>query len=385
MKILHIGKFFYPYRGGMENFLTDLAIDQSSRGIETAVIVHHHDPLKSSSQESVDGVEVNRILSLGQLVYAPVAPSFGYHLWRLLHRFKPDIVHLHLPNLSALWILLFKKKIPVIIQWQSDVVRSKVDVRLSLFYPAYRVFEKKLLERAQAIIVSSENYFQGSEILWPHKQKCVTIPLGINPGRIYRPGREEILRLKGRFDKFLVLSVGRFTYYKGFEFLIEAAKKVTEACFVMIGEGPLKNKLQRKLDRAGLADRVFLPGSLPDRELHTLMAACDVFCLPSIERTEAFGIALLEAMAFGKPLITTDIAGSGVSWVNLAGKTGLVVQAADGTALAQAIKYLHRHSEARLEMGDRAYERFNRLFQIKKISQEIMNVYSSFQTQPVLI
>lgn len=383
MKVLHVGKFFYPYHGGMENFLTDLVIDQRSRGVEASVIAHHHNPLKLSTQETIDGVEVHRVLTFGQWVYAPVAPSFGYQALTLLHRLKPDIVHLHMPNLSAFWILPFSKKIPVIIQWQSDVVRSKVDERLSFFYPSYRVFERKLLERAQAIIVSSENYLRESEPLWPYKKKCATVPLGINLNRIYRPEWEESLQFKSRFGKFLVLSAGRFTYYKGFEFLIEAAKEVTDACFVIVGEGPLRKKMMAKIIQTGLADRVFLPGSLPNRELHTLMAACDVFCLPSIERTEAFGIVLLEAMAFAKPLITTDIEGSGVNWVNLAGETGLVVRASDSAALAQGIKYLLDNSEIRQKMGNQANERLNELFEIRKVAQKITTLYSTLQTPPV--
>jgi glycosyltransferase involved in cell wall biosynthesis len=138
-----------------------------------------------------------------------------------------------------------------------------------------------------------------------------------------------------------------------------------------------------KIDRAGLTGRVFLPGSLPDKQLHTLMAACDLFCLPSIERTEAFGIVLLEAMAFAKPLITTDIAGSGVNWVNLAEKTGLVVRASDSAALAEGIKYLIDNEQARAKMGEAAHERLNDLFDIKKVAGRILDLYSTLQTPPI--
>jgi len=383
MKVLHVGKFFYPYHGGMENFLTDLAISQRAEGIEATVLAHHHNPLKWSGKEAVDGIEVSRIFSFGQLVYAPVAPTFGYHALRLLHRLKPDIVHLHMPNLSAFWIQLLDQERPIVVQWQSDVVPSKVDRRLSFFYPFYRVFEKELLDRAQAILVSSANYLLASEVLQAHKHKCSIVPLGINQHRIYRPDREEMLRIKAAFNKFLVLSVGRFTYYKGFEFLIDAALEVPEACFVIVGEGPLRKKMASKIDRAGLTGRVFLPGSLPDKQLHTLMAACDLFCLPSIERTEAFGIVLLEAMAFSKPLITTDIAGSGVNWVNLAEKTGLVVRASDSAALAEGIKYLIDNEQARAKMGEAAHERLNDLFDIKKVAGRILDLYSTLQTPPI--
>ncbi|MGA7876808.1 MAG: glycosyltransferase, partial [Desulfoferrobacter sp.] len=104
---------------------------------------------------------------------------------------------------------------------------------------------------------------------------------------------------------------------------------------------------------------------------------------PSIERTEAFGIVLLEAMAFGKPLITTDIEGSGVNWVNLAGETGLVVRSADAAALAKGINSLLSNPEARIEMGHRARGRLNRLFRIHAVSEKILTLYSTLQTPPI--
>lgn len=382
MKILHVGKFFHPYQGGMENFLTDLALEQASIGLDASVIVHHHKRFELTRHERIKNVAIARTLSLGQMVYAPLAPSFGYHLAKAITAQQPDIIHAHLPNLSAFWILSIDRKIPLILQWQSDVVRSKVDGRLSFFYPLYRVLEKKLLERAQAIIVSSENYLRGSGVLQPFKAKISTIPLGINLNRLYRPTKKEIADTRGRFGRFIVLSVGRFTYYKGFQYLIDAAKDVPDASFLIVGDGPLRSKLTHRISQARLQDRFFLPGALPDRELHTIMASCDVFCLPSIERTEAFGIVLLEAMAFGKPLITTDIEGSGVNWVNLAGETGLVVRSADAAALAEGISSLLNDTTLRLDMGYRARERLDGLFRIQPVSEEILNLYSTLQTPP---
>ena len=383
MKILHIGKFFHPYHGGMENFLTDLTLEQSLQGNDVSVLVHHHQPLAASTHSRTGAVEVTRMLSLGQLIYAPVSPSFGLHVRSLLSSFNPDVIHLHLPNLSAFWLLLQQTSTPMVVQWQSDVVRSKLDLRLSFLYPLYRIFEQKLIGLAQAVIVSSENYFMGSSVLWPHQDKCHTIPLGINPTRVYKPIPEEIRDVKRRFGKPLVLSAGRFTYYKGFGYLIEAAVHIDEAVFVIVGDGPLRTRMLQKVKQSGLEKKVLLPGSLTNRELHTLMAACDVFALPSIERTESFGIVLLEAMIFGKPLITTDIEGSGVNWVNLAGETGMVVRAADADALADAIHYLLRNPETRLQMGERARDRLNNLFHIERVGQRIMDLYSTFQTPPL--
>lgn len=377
LKILHVGKFFYPYRGGMENFLLDLVVDQNSRGMSPEVIAHHHCPWRHTAREFVNGIPVWRTWSFGQFVYAPAAPTFGLHLRRITASTKPAIIHLHLPNLSCFWALLLPRRIPLVIQWQSDVVRSQFDERLSLLYPFYRVAEKRLLQRSQAIITSSDNYLNGSSTLLEFKHKCVTIPLGLDGGRIHRPSRESVNSTKRKFSRCLVMSAGRFTYYKGFDYLIQAAKYVPEADFVIVGDGPLRPKFVQLVRQLRLEDRVLLPGALSDQDLHTLMAACDIFCLPSIERTEAFGIVLLEAMSFAKPLVTTSIQGSAVNWVNLAGETGLVARPADAQDLARAISTLQKDPATRSRMGANARSRLEDHFKIQKISDGIATLYST--------
>lgn len=383
MRILHVGKFYHPYKGGIESFLRDLVQSQVKAGMDASVLVHHQELFRATRTENPGGINVTRVLSLGHFVYAPIAPTFGYQLKRMLADFKPDILHLHLPNPSAFWVLALMQRRPIVIQWQSDVVTSQIDKKLGIFYPSYRWFENALLKKSSRIIASSRNYLDESLALRAHRDKCQVITLGMDPARLHRPSREEIASLRRRFpQKNMVLSVGRFTYYKGFDYLIEAARLVPDTCFVIIGEGSLRRPMKQRIERLGLEDRVLLPGLMPDRELHTFMAACDVFCLPSIERTEAFGIVLLEAMAFGKPLITTDIEGSGVNWVNLAGETGLVVQTADAKALADGIRHLLSDSEARQQMGRQAHQRLNRHFHIEAVSKQILNLYSTLQTPP---
>lgn len=361
----------------MENFLLDLVVEQNSRGMFPAVIAHQHHPCRNTTRESVKGIPVWRIWSLGQLVYAPVAPTFGLHLRRLIASVKPAVIHLHLPNLSSFWALLAPRQIPLVIQWQSDVVRSQFDKRLALLYPFYRLAEKRLLRRSRAIITSSDNYLNGSSTLAEFKPKCVAIPLGLDGKRIYRPGRERVNNAKQKYSKCLVLAAGRFTYYKGFDTLIQAAKHVPEADFVIAGDGPLRPKFTQLVRQLKLEDRVYLPGSLSDQDLHTLMAACEIFCLPSIERTEAFGIVLLEAMSFGKPLVTTSIQGSAVNWVNLDGETGLVVRPGDAPDLAKAINKLQKDPATRSWMAANARNRLEQHFRIEKVADGIERLYSA--------
>lgn len=357
--------------------MRDLAPQLAGMGLGISVLAHHDQPFRLTRHEEVNGCRLTRTLSLGQMVYAPVSPSFATHLSRVLLEYKPDLLHVHMPNLSAFWMLLLGKRLPTIVHWHADVVASRIDRRLGLLYPFYAFFERRLLERARCIVATSENYLRESRPLQPFLGKCRVIALGIDPDRLYHPGPEEIEFVKntqcGR--QFTVLSVGRFTYYKGFQFLIEAARSVPLARFILVGEGPLRKPLLEKVQELGLQDRVHLPGFLNDRELHVLMAACDVFCLPSVERTEAFGLVLPEAMAFGKPLITTDMGGSGVNWVNQHGETGLVVPPRDSGALARSINMLQAHGEMRHELGCNARKRFFDLFHIGGVAREILDLY----------
>lgn len=382
-KILHIGKFFYPYRGGIENFLGDLAAEQALGGNEVLALVHHERLFKPSATGTANGIRVVRAVNLGQMVYAPVAPTFGLQLAKLMKSFKPDILHVHLPNLSAFWALLIRASSNLILHWHADVVPSTIDKRLSFFYPCYRLFERKLLQQCRAVIVTSKDYLEASQPLAAFKHKCHVIPLGLNTARLHQPTATETAAMRSRFGAGpLVLSVGRFTYYKGFQYLIEAARQVPGATFVVVGKGPLRKPLQKKITALGLEHRVLLPGLLSDAELHALMAACDIFCLPSVERTEAFGLVLLEAMAFGKPLITTAIHGSATAWVNQHQTTGLVVPPADSAALAQALTGLLNVPQARHTMGEQAAERLARCFHIQQVAKSIGALYSTLQTPP---
>jgi len=280
-------------------------------------------------------------------------------------------------------VLFLRPKRPFLIHWHADVVCSEGDRSLAFFYRFYRSFESALLKRARLIVATSADYLEESKPLQPFRSKCRIVPLGLNPGRIHTPAVEELARLRGLCDgRPLVLSAGRFTHYKGFEVLIEAARLVPEACFIMVGDGALREEMMRKVKSLGLARRVFLVGHLSERELHTAMAACDVFCLPSVERSEAFGLVLLEAMAFGKPLVTMKVKGSGLNWVNQHGITGLAVEQADSRHLARAISALLSDAEFRRRMGREGRERMQRLFHIGTVTKSILSLYSSLHAPP---
>ena len=382
MRVLHVGKFFAPFAGGIENFMLDLARACNAEGVTQACLVHEAPGQKGLDGEHFDFLErFRRVPTLGQLSYAPVSPGFGRALERMLDEFRPDILHLHLPNTSAFWALKSKRAraIPWLVHWHSDVVGPGLDAKLKLLYPFYRPFERALLKRADAVIATSPPYLASSRALQPFRDKCSVIPLGLDPARLdasaatVGPAWRDAGRLK-------VLAVGRLSRYKGFEVLLRAAARVADVEVVIVGEGQQRRRLERLLRREfgdDAGQRLRLIGNVDDAVRNRLMADCDVLCMPSRNRAEAFGLALLEAMALGKPAIATRVPGSGMGWVVEDERTGWLVEPGDLDALADLLRRLARDRGALEQAGARARERFDAQFGIDEVAREVVDVYET--------
>lgn len=389
MKILHLSKFYPPEPGGIENFVFDLANTQAEQGHDVYVISHQPGFAKPSRHNCIHGVHVDRIQSFGQLAYAPVCPEYFFRLHTVIQQFRPDVICAHLPNISAFWLLFLRKTCPLVLHWHADVVASKIDRKMSILYHFYKPWESALLKMADAIICTSSAYLEYSAPLRPFKKKCHVVPLGIDPARMEfgekasgkMTNRNPDLKLDKKPDlsdfDLTVLGVGRFTYYKGFEYLVAAAEKTPRVRFHIVGDGPEYPAIKQQIAEKKLKNQVRLFGSVDRQTLIHLFRTCDVFCLPSVERTEAFGLVLLEAMYFGKPLITTQLPGSGVTTVNRHGETGLHVRPGDPDALADAILFLEKNLEIRKTMGRRAHQRFLDAFHIESVSSEIDKILKS--------
>lgn len=375
MKILHIGKFFPPFHGGMENFLYDLAREQAEAGHDVSVLCHHHEKGRSTDNfQTESGAAIFRVSILGMAAYAPVAPEFYRVLKNLLGKLKPDVVHVHMPNVSVFWLLLIKKHFKLVVHWHSDVVSSENDWKIRLLYPFYSLPENRILAMADAIISTSNSYLETSSPLKHYKEKCRVIPLGVRLDKFVSPQNNLVYDTAD--EDACILSVGRFTYYKGFEHLIRACKEGYQGRLVIVGDGPLRQYIQKLVRESGLCNRVDLPGKLSHCELQRHFKECCAFCLPSIERTEAFGVVLLEAMFYGKPLITTRVLGSGMNEVNIHNETGLVVEPADAAGLAKAMNNMLKNRDRAEEMGKNGRKRLVDKFLISKVAQKVEKAYS---------
>jgi glycosyltransferase involved in cell wall biosynthesis len=373
MRILHVGKYYPPVPGGMERFLGDLAEAQRARGDSVAVLVHgdrHGGPCDDPSW-------LMRCPVWARLVFAPVSPAFPLWLTRALRRHDPQVLHLHMPNPSAFWALALPaaRRVPWVVHWHSDVVPSRHKPALRLAYPFYRVFERALLERADIIIATSRPYLEASAPLRPWRDKCRVVPLGVDGARLpdVVPGAGDAV---WPGQGLRVLAIGRLSYYKGFETLIEAVSSATGMQLILVGEGEERPRLEQCWRAAGRPGWIRLVGQLDDAACLRLLTSCDVFCLPSRERTEAFGIVLMEAMRYGKPLVAARIEGSGVTWVAREGVNARLVPTEDPVALRRALTDLGNDAEARQSLGLAGRRRFLEEFDIRQVASRLHALYA---------
>jgi len=363
MNIVHLGKYYPPVPGGIETFVGDLAREQRRRGHIVTVLAHQHRPGLPGTRTLEAGVTVIRARILAELACAPLSPVFPFLLSRELRRLRPDLLHVHLPNVSALSCLLWRRLPPLVLHWHADIgtTRTPAVARLS---PLYRLAERLLLARAAAVIVTSPPALTACPALVPVAYKCRVIPLGLDFRRIV-PSDAASAGESPRVPadaRPMVLSAGRFTTYKGMEIIAQAATR-----------RPQVLELVRRL---GLEDRVFLPGYVDASTLADLYRRCALFCLASTEAAEAFGLVQLEAMAWGRAIVSTRLEGSGVSWVNEHGRTGLVVPPGDPEALAKALGELLGDAQRRQAMGLAGQAKFAASFRIEHVAESLDALYA---------
>ncbi|MBN1476600.1 glycosyltransferase [Candidatus Sumerlaeota bacterium] len=365
-RVLHIYKdYFPPVVGGVEKTIHRLCHGLRD-AFDPSVLVVNDGP--ETVHEVIEGISVTKAACRRRVASAPLSRA----LIEEIGRAEADILHYHLPMPTAvLGHLLKRPPGRVVVTWHSDIVRQ----RWALW--AYGPFLRKFLRRHVDIVMpTSPNYIESSKWLHAVRDKCVAVPLGIEPEHFdLRPGeteRVEVIRTQWR-PMPIVLFVGKLRAYKGLPFLLGAMRNVPAQCLI-IGEGPMRAKVERLTRGLGLTDRVHLLGELDDREVVCHLHACDILCLPSHQRSEAFGLVQVEAMMCGKPVVSTALA-SGVPFVNLDGETGRVVQPASHRALAEGLSELIAHRSRREFMGVRARERALAEFTAERMCERVAEVY----------
>lgn len=359
LKVVHVGKFYPPYPGGMESHLATLC-GELVNDVDLRVIVANDGP--GTVSETVDGVPVLRIGTALWISSATVNPGMA----AAIRASEADVVHLHHPNpTGVLSYLASGSRAPLVVTYHSDIVRQRV--LRTLFSPV----QHRFLRRAHAIIASSPDYAASSRVLLRHADRVRVIPFGIRPDDAGTPDPATVAALRERHGARVVLAVGRLVYYKGFDYLVRAMDRV-DGHLVIVGDGPMHGELERLAAEHGVADRVTLAGRVESVASH--YAAADVFALPATARSEAFGLVQLEAMAAGLSVVNTHIP-SGVPFVSRDGQTGLTVSPRDPAALAAALSRLLDDAGLRTRLGQAARERVNTEFSAERMARDTLALY----------
>lgn len=376
IRVLQVNKLYYPVTGGIERVVQQLA-EGLCEDTDTKVLVCRRKG--RTIVEQIAGIEVTRASSMGMLSSLPLSVSF---LWKFRRMAKDrDIIHIHMPfPLGDLACFLSGYKGRVILWWHSDIVRQKKLMKL------YRPLMEWLLRRADCIVVATQGHIDGSKYLKPYQEKCRIIPFGVDlkiekeADRWYEEGRL-LERSEEKPDAVKFLFVGRLVYYKGcrtmIEAFVQAAKGNSRIQLDIVGTGSLEPELKKQTEELGLTDRIYFHADVSDDELIQYFKECDVFVLPSLQRSEAFGLVQIEAMAFGKPVINTKLP-SGVPYVSLHGETGLTVEPGNAAELAEAMQYLAEHPVERCRIGERARARMEEQFRMDKMLKRVLQLYEEF-------
>ncbi|WP_077152332.1 glycosyltransferase [Halorubrum tropicale] len=351
MDILQLNKFYYPEIGGIEQVVRALAEGMSQRGHTSRVLVST--PQGQGSHDSIAGVPITRTSSLGVAKSVPLSPTFPVRLYQASR--NVDVIHHHLPNpLSVISHLTTPRTdAKTVVTYHSDIVRQQTALKF------YRPFLNQFLESVDHIFVTSPRLLDQSTQLQAYRQKSSVVPLSIRLEQ-YQPGETEEIEISVDHERPTLLFVGRLNYYKGVEYLIDAMRSI-DADLIIVGDGERRENLEERAQNLEIGNRVFFTGHINESQLHACYDRADLFVLPSVEPSEAFGIVQLEAMAYHTPVVNTDLP-TGVPWVSLDGETGRTVPPGEAGELASAISELLDDDEVRAVYGKQARERVENLF-----------------------
>jgi glycosyltransferase involved in cell wall biosynthesis len=372
---IHVGKLLPPPYAGVEAHVDSLlrALAPEVQG----TLVACGDPADAVRREHEFPYRLIVARLFGKVASVPIAPGVLAAVRNELTSGRCNLLHQHAPNpWGDLATLACSTDVPVVLSWHSDIVRQRQLMRV------YRAVQRRVIDRADRIVVFTPKHYESSvQLRGPGvESKIVTIPMGLAFGRLDKS--LESSSAAQRLDRFaagrpLLLTVGRHIYYKGYEFLLSAMTLLrSDATLVMIGTGPLGASLRQQAVELGLQHRVLFMGEVDPPTLVAAMHRCDAFCLPSIEPSEAFGVASAEAMACGKPTIVCEL-GNGVNFLNRAGVTGLTVPPRDVAALADAIDTLVIDERLRARMGAEARAWVRTHFSVEAMRDGTLDMYRS--------
>ena len=365
LRVLQLGKF-YPVRGGVEKVMYDLMLGLSAEGIDCDMLCAAGEGRGGVTQLNPHA-RLTACPAWAKVAATMISPSLVVTLRKVCRNY--DIIHVHHPDpMACLALFLSGYRGKVVLHWHSDIQKQKLLLRF------YRPLQDWLVRRADCIVGTTPVYLAESPYLKEVQAKTRCIPIGIDP---MCPDAAAVETFRAAYPgRKIVFSLGRLVPYKGYRHLVEAARFLDDSYVVLIGgTGSLHDELQAQIDNLGLHGRVKLLGHVSDADLPACYGACRVFCLSSVQKTEAFGIVQIEAMSCGRPVVATRIPGSGVSWVNAEGVSGINVEPCRPKELAAAIRAVCDDEETYSRYAEGAKRRYEETFTKKQMIESCVKMY----------
>ena len=373
MRVLHFFKTYLPDSvGGIEQVIFQLCESGARHGIESQVLTLSADP--TPAVVKIGQHEVHR----AKLDVQFASTGFSYSVFKQFREMaaEADVVNYHFPwPFMDLVHFVSGMNKPCVVTYHSDIVRQQHLLKM------YRPLMNRFLNSADRIVAASPNYFHTSDVLQDHREKTRVIPYGLNKAGYPQPESERLVHWRQRLGERFFLFVGVMRYYKGLHILLDALKGV-DYPVVIVGAGPLEAQLHAQATALGLRNLHFL-GRLGEEDKVALLQLSYAIVFPSHLRSEAFGISLLEGAMYGKPMISSEI-GTGTSYINIHGETGLVVPPSNPQAFREAMRTLWENPQRAAQMGQRAEARYQQLFTADEMGRKWTQLYQELLEEKAL-
>jgi glycosyltransferase involved in cell wall biosynthesis len=370
MHVLHFYKTYTPdSHGGIEQFIFQLINSVRQYNIQSEVLF-----LSRDKKEQTIELKTHRA-HRAYLDFQIASNGFSFSAFSRFSQLaaQADLIHYHFPwPFMDLVHFITRVKKPTVVTYHSDIVRQKYLLKF------YQPFMHNFLRKINHIVATSPNYLQSSVVLACYKYKTSVIPIGLDEQTYPSLLPEKLQIWQKRFTRRFFLFIGSLRYYKGLHVLLKAVKSL-DYPVVIVGSGPEESSLKVQASIMGLK-HVHFVGLLPDEDKLALLKLAYAFILPSHLRSEAFGISLLEAAMFGKPLISCEM-GTGTTFINKQNETGLVIPPENSEALCEALHYLWTHPEQALTMGNNARNRYLQHFTADKMAADYARLYQRLQVE----
>lgn len=368
MRILQIAKHFDPDFGGIETVTKDLSEGFAAEGIQADVLCTEFAPPYGPFSGPYKVIRAKSDFDLGN-------KRISLDYVRRIAKLEPDydVAIVHMPNPLAVAGVLRGWRKPFILLWHADTPQKAIRL-------LFGQFDRKAIKAAAGLIAPTSVHIAGSHFsrdLEAHPGAHI-VPLPFDQNRLPPPDlKSDFVKEVETFarGRKIVLSTGRMVPYKGYDVLVDAATRTSDSVvFVIVGDGPVREQIKAAVRHKALDEKVMLPGRISDHDLSGVLDLCHVGCMPSITAAEMYGLAQVEAMSRGKPVISTNLPRSGVPCVNRQGQTGLLAEPGDPESLARCIDLLVSDEELYRELSEGARQAFKKEHSLKAVIDQYIAI-----------